>query len=154
MAQEYVEYEENVSVIQELDKLVQELVKQKIAKVTHDSINDPDRKAKFGEPDANGRGTFGTKKFEIDREIFYKLYNLEQWSILEPFDDPLKIIDIKFWYNYRLNRAGVKINKKDTVMLIKLLVDALKVHHKLTGNGSNMEGILKMMRPLPDHDQQ
>lgn len=154
MAQEFVEYTESISIITELDKLIQELVRQKIAKVRHDSETINSR-----EQTVINHGNFGMKKFEIDREIFYQIYHLDQWSILRPFDDPLKIIDVKIWYNHSLNRAGVKINRKDLSLLVKMLTDILIVHNKLNNGNNSIDNIAKIAKgvsvakPIPDMDQ-
>lgn len=164
MVKEYyedIDYTDNVNIITALDAVCQQLVKRRMAKLVHNTVpaENPNRVQDIG----NGIGTFATKKFEIDREKVYEVYHYEPFSIFRPFDDTRKSISIKFWYNYKMNRAGVKASKSDAVTLLKIIFDILVTHNEITNNGSISIGQIlqaaKAMREdkkipvLPDSDQ-
>jgi hypothetical protein len=102
------------SAIVELEKMCQWFVDNGSGKITHNTTKENER-IQYIE---HGIGAFATKRFEI--------YDYGVWSIFEPFEDPRKVIDIKFWYSYKLQRMGVRMSKKDVIMFTKMVIEIIK----------------------------
>lgn len=141
------------SAIVELEKMCQWFVNNGSGKITHNTTTTD--KERIQDID-HGIGAFATKRFEI--------YDYGVWSIFEPFEDPRRIIDIKFWYSYKLQRIGVRMSKKDVISFTKMVIEIIKRYKNNNGiEKINTEQVFialnkllvtsELIPVIPDHDQ-
>lgn len=134
MSKEYfedIEFTDNCGVIGELNKLCDMLTSKGMARVRHDSTTRIKQDRTEGQLVQN----IATKTVEIDNEIFYDVFYYEPFSIFDPFRETMQKFDVRFWYNYKRNWAGVKLSRSGLIQLIGMFASMLSAQYKLTNNG-------------------